>query len=319
MKWRFFVLFHLLAVLICCNQDENPDYICSEWDNVCENDTIILDPTKLWRKVLIIGIDGFRADAMKQNITPFLWSLSQDSSVYFTDKNLVEELTYSGPNWSSLCTGVNFCKHRVFTNGFENNQLTEFPHFFKYIESSPWTKNTASVVNWTPINEHLAGSFADFAPIFELSDSLVFVSARDLLRHGFPMDPSVLFLQFDELDAAGHDYGFHPTVPEYATTLTRLDSYIDTLFSIVNESRASGDDWLVCVVSDHGGEGTEHSGLYDDEDVRHTIMFMESPDVNFKHWYTSSQTDLAPTVLDYLGIESAEFNCKTDGFSVISN
>jgi hypothetical protein len=44
---------------------------------------------------------------------------------------------------------------------------------------------------------------------------------------------------------------------------------------------------------------------------------MNSPDENFNQWYTSSQTDLAPTVLSFLGIESAEFNCYTDGISVI--
>ena len=46
-------------------------------------------------------------------------------------------------------------------------------------------------------------------------------------------------------------------------------------------------------------------------------MFMNTPTEQFQHWHTSSQVDLAPTVLDYLGIESAEFNCYTDGVSVI--
>ena len=57
----------------------------------------------------------------------------------------------------------------------------------------------------------------------------------------------------------------------------------------------------------------------DDDDVNRTIMFMNSTSESFNQWYTSSQRDLAPTVLDFMGIESVEFECKTDGVSVIAD
>ena len=86
---------------------------------------------------------------------------------------------------------------------------------------------------------------------------------------------------------------------------------------MIETKRGNGEDWLVCIISDHGGEGTSHGGFPDDEDVRHTIMFMNSPNEQFQHWHTSSQADLAPTVLDFLGIQSAEFDCYTDGVSIL--
>jgi predicted AlkP superfamily pyrophosphatase or phosphodiesterase len=317
---RIYVLLLFLSFLSACTTDESiTDYDCEPWTNTCSDITITVDSQKANRKVLIIGIDGFRADGMQESITPFLWSLAIDQNIYFTDQNHVQALTFSGPNWSSLCTGVDFCKHQVTTNGFGNNQLEDFPHFFSVIEEAAEQKNTVSLVNWTPINEHLAAAFADHAPEESINDHDVFLIAQNLLQNGYPLTPDVLFLQFDELDGTGHDFGFHPEVPEYASYLTVLDTYIDSLVGIVNSKRQNGEDWLVCIVSDHGGEGTGHGDQPDDEDVRHTIMFMESPTESFKHWYTSSQTDLAPTVLDYLGIESAAFNCRTDGVSVLQD
>lgn len=143
--------------------------------------------------------------------------------------------------------------------------------------------------------------------------------AQNALEQGVPLNPNVLFLQFDELDGAGHSYGFHPSVGEYASTLGAIDGYIENLVSIIEGKRLQGEDWLICVVSDHGGEGTGHGDQPDDDDVNRTIMFMNSTSETFNQWYTSSQRDLAPTILDFMGIESAEFNCKTDGVSVIAD
>lgn len=317
-KTQLFILVSISILLSACTKDEEiSEYDCDEWTTVCPDTSIVVDPLKITRKVLVIGIDGFRADAMQDTITPFLFSLAHDQNTYYTDQNHVQSLTFSGPNWSSLCNGVDFCKHMVTTNDFDDNRLDEFPHFFKYVELANSSINTVSIVNWTPVNTHLAAPHADYAPTDGINDHDVFLTTKNLLLDGSPIIPDVLFLQFDELDGAGHSYGYHPNVPEYRATLNTLDSYIDSIYSMVESKRNNGENWMVCVISDHGGEGTSHGGLYEDEDVRHTIMYMNTPSESFKHWYTSSQTDLAPTVLDYMGIESAEFNCKKDGISLI--
>jgi len=316
---RLLLLLILAMAFSSCKKDEPILENCPTWTTVCADTSIIIDPLKANRKVLIIGIDGFRADAMQEGLSPFMYAFAQNQHTYFTDKNHVQELTFSGPNWSSLCTGVDFCKHRVTTNDFEGNRLNEFSHFFKYLKQANPQKNTVSVVNWTPINEELATPFADYAPTESINDNGVFVIANGLLNQGNPLTPDVLFLQFDELDGMGHEYGFNPNVSEYANYITTLDGYIDSLVSIIEAKRLNGEEWLICIISDHGGDGKSHSGKYDNEHVRHTIMYMNSPNETFKQWYTSSQTDLAPTVLSFLGIESAEFNCKTDGMSVIED
>jgi predicted AlkP superfamily pyrophosphatase or phosphodiesterase len=317
---KLLALSLLTVCFVGCSEDDGiSNYNCEEWTTVCSDTSLVLDPTKSNRKVLIIGIDGFRSDAMQEAISPFMFQLAQNPNTYFTDQNHVQELTFSGPNWGSLCTGVDLCKHNITSNDFDANTLDVFPHFFKYVEQANPQKNTVSIVNWTPINEELATPFADYAPTESMDDHDVFLIAKNALVQGVPINPDVFFLQFDELDGAGHEYGFNPDVPEYANWVTTLDGYVDSLVSIIEEKRLNGEEWLICIISDHGGDGKSHGGKYDNENVRHTIMYLNSPNETFKQWYTSSQTDLAPTVLDYLGVESAEFNCKTDGISVIED
>ena len=158
----------------------------------------------------------------------------------------------------------------------------------------------------------------DYAPLEPLSDLDVFELTQDILLNNNPMSGDVIFLHFDELDGAGHGYGFSEDVYEYTSTLNVIDGYVESLFSIIDEKRSNGEDWMVCIVSDHGGDGTGH-GDYSNPYINHTVFFAEHPDIQFLDNYISSMPDLAPTILDFLGIYSEKFNCKTDGVSLIGS
>ena len=297
----------LIFILISCIKEEIR----------CGDFSVQIDTNKIGRKVLIIGIDGFRSDTMQDSISPFLYELSLSTETYYNDHHLVEQLTFSGPNWSSLLTGVHVNKHQVTTNEFNDHHLVEYSHFFRYIELAESSINTTSIVNWMPINEHIALSHADYAPTIDLSDHEIYQVAENILLKPTPINPDVLFVYFHYLDAVGHRFGYHPNVTEYANTLTTIDNYVNDLISIIETKRLDGEDWMIFVVSDHGGDGNSHSG-YNNENIKYTIFYANHPDANFMHSYKSSQVDLAPTVLDFMGITSNEFNCKTDGISLIN-
>jgi len=57
------VFIAMLLILACDPDDDSPDEI---------NHTITVDETKIDRKVLIVGIDGFRSDVMNLTSTPFI-------------------------------------------------------------------------------------------------------------------------------------------------------------------------------------------------------------------------------------------------------
>ena len=97
--------------------------------------------------------------------------------------------------------------------------------------------------------------------------------------------------------------------------LNKLDNYVENLFNTINTKRLAGEDWLIMVVSDHGGDETGH-GDAQNPYINQTIFFAQHPSLVFKNQYTSSQADLAPTILDFLGISNPNFDCQTDGVSL---
>src|SRR4051812_20813467 len=69
------------------------------------------------KKVLIIGIDGCRPDALRAAKAPNLEALIRDGA--YSGKAQTGDATISGPGWSSMLTGVWRAKHGVRDNRFE--------------------------------------------------------------------------------------------------------------------------------------------------------------------------------------------------------
>ena len=278
-------------------------------------DSVKVDSLKINNKVLIIGIDGFRSDALTQEITPSIYEFSKRNA-YKNLSHLTEEDTYSGPNWSSILTGVHYNKHNVTDNSFEGSLFNVFPTFLNYIENNVNSINTSSIVNWLPINQKILSKDVDYYSKSQISDSIVFIEALNLLLNNNPIEPDILFLHFDELDAAGHNFGFSPNIKEYRETLKNIDLYVDSLVRIIDNKRLFDENWMCILVSDHGGDGYSH-GDYNNIKIRETVFIVEHPSQNFKLQHKSNMTDIAPTVLDFIGISSANFDCVRDGQSIL--
>ncbi len=82
-------------------------------------------------KVLIIGIDGCRPDALLAAQTPNLDALWKDGAYSF--KARTDEISSSGPAWSAMLTGVWHQKHNVLNNEYEDPDLEHYPHFFRRV------------------------------------------------------------------------------------------------------------------------------------------------------------------------------------------
>mgnify|MGYP006157009715 FL=1 len=309
---KILLLFIPLVFFFGCEVDNNHNQEPYPYP-----DGIVIDSLKIHRKVLIIGIDGFRSDIMQESMTPFMFSI-QNRNSYYNVIHETEQITYSGPNWTAMLTGVHQNKHNVLDNSFDNYNYNDYPPFFYYLNQANIGVQTSSIVNWTPINNYVLSDYCDYAPENAMNDLTVFENAKQLLLEENPLDVDVLFLQFDELDGAGHSYGFSPLSEEYVNTANAIDSYSSELYSIIENKRTKGEDWMFMMISDHGGEGTSHAnGSH--PDVNRTIFFAEHPDLQFKTdcCYFSNQTDLASTVLDFLGVLSAQFEYNKDGISVL--
>src|SRR6266446_5697792 len=103
-------------------------------------------------KVLVIGIDGCRPDALLQAKTPHLHALIDAGAYSFEGQT--GDVTISGPGWASLLTGVWRDKHGVRTNEFEGANFQDYPSFLHRLKEHQPKALTASIVHWAPINTH---------------------------------------------------------------------------------------------------------------------------------------------------------------------
>lgn len=123
------------------------------------------------KRVLIIGMDGTRPDALLKAKTPTFDRLVHEGA--FTDQAQIlgeryqKNDTISGPGWSSILTGVWADKHGVQDNNFKGKNYELFPHFFKRLKRERPDAKTASLVSWEPIHEHIL-SEADIAEVESL-------------------------------------------------------------------------------------------------------------------------------------------------------
>ena len=306
---NFFIIC-LMTFNIYCKKDPFVNE-CVEFKNI-----ITTDPEKRKNKVLIIGIDGVRSDVISHENSPFLYSFLNSSNSYTNLNHKTEKDTYSGPNWTSILTGVHYEKHNVLDNSFENNQLELYPNFFNYLESSMENHESYSLTNWVPLNQNVLKNDVDFANLEYYSDSLVFEFSTDIISEINTEHPSSLFIQFDELDGAGHEFGFSQEADEYTQTLKQIDLYVNELYSLVEQRRNNGENWLVIFVSDHGGDGYSHADQ-NNPNINQTMLIIDHPYIYFDNEYVSKMPDIVPTIFNFMGITNSYFNCYKDGESII--
>ncbi|MGQ1788178.1 LamG-like jellyroll fold domain-containing protein [Saccharicrinis sp. GN24d3] len=211
------------------------------------------------KKVLIIGIDGCRPDALQIASTPNIDALV-DNSTYSMDA-LTTPPTWSATGWSSILTGVYVEKHQVYENTFAGANFATYPDLFKFIEEANPSLQTSSMVVWDPINTQIVGH-ADFEQNFETDAEMTSTVSEYIMDN----DVSTLFIHFDDVDHAGHAYGFNPESNPYIGAIKTTDVLVGNIVaSIRNRPTYSEEDWLIILVTDHGGIGNNHGGTSLDE------------------------------------------------------
>ena len=207
------------------------------------------------KKVLIIGMDGCRADALELANTPTIDNLITNG--IFSPEALNDDITISGPGWSAILCGVWSNKHLSIDNSFVGTDYTNYPPIFKRIEDYDANLHTVSICNWNPINDYIVQNYADYK-LNVSSDADVSTEACTYLTTN---DPDMMFLHFDDIDHAGHAYGFSPNVSQYIAAIEGVDAFIAPIMqSIAQRPNYANEDWLILVTTDHGGLGTSHGG-----------------------------------------------------------
>ncbi len=282
---RFSLL--LLILISGCTKDKtfNPDELKSE----------CLTGISAIHKVLFIGIDGCRTDALLATHSSSLDSLMSHAYVNLhCDRG---PYTVSAPGWSTLLHGVFPAKHGVTSNNFPTTNYSQYPDLFYYLRKSNPDFSLAEVSNWD--NFLLITSNENYAQ-YVSTDAQVKEKALYLLNS---CTPDVLLLHFDNVDYTGHQSGFSPTNPNYINAIRETGNYISEIMGAVElREQNYGEQWLVFVVTDHGGNGTSHGGQDALEETRFVFEIARLPNQTRIDVPVSNNTDVMPTILKYMSV-----------------
>jgi len=251
-------------------------------------------------KVLIIGIDGCRPDALLAAQTPNMDALWKDGA--YTFKARTDEISSSGPAWSAMLIGVWHQKHNILNNEYENPDLEHYPHFFHRVRQEKPDLRTYSVANWGPIHNILQEGDATYTSS-KISDALVALEVASILEN---KNVDVMFVQLDEIDGAGHRHDYTVESKKYLEAIERCDEQVGTMVSALDRRSAiKNENWLVILSADHGGSNFGHGKNIPDHT---TVFFIASGESANKGEITGEVgvVDVAVTAMYHLGIPAKE-------------
>jgi len=233
------------------------------------------------KKALLIMLDGLRSDAMYSAPTPNLDSLKDGSwaegykSAYTLQAHTnLDSPPSSATNHVAIATGVTATKSKVVYNGdFSKGNFADYPSWlWRARQANPdlvsvwlynWGADASLPCKATYENTRGGGVEGDVKIIREACQILdgSFPDTEGVngtkWTHGQDVDAVMLYL--DSMDILGHGKGFSVNVDEYFKAMTFYDEQIGQLLAAV-KSRPSfaQEDWMIVVVSDHGGVYRTH-------------------------------------------------------------
>lgn len=254
------------------------------------------------KRVLLIGIDGCRSDALQVANTPNLDKLIANSRYSWTlDRGNTD--TGTGTGWSTMLTGVWAAKHGVKDDLYTGKNYGQYPHFLCRVKEASDCFKTASIVHYAAINDEVAAPCnADVLRDYD-EDKKVKEAVTNYLND---CDMDVIFAHFDDVDHAGHSRGFHPSISQYIDAIEGVDTDLEPILEAVYEREANNnEDWLIIVSTNHGGtiEGTQDDQDNNPEVTRVFGIFRTKNTANPGGLrYSPELVDIVPTIFNHLDI-----------------
>jgi predicted AlkP superfamily pyrophosphatase or phosphodiesterase len=216
--------------------------------------------------VILISIDGFRADYLDRGISPNLVNLATHGVQAQWMSASFPTVTF--PNHYTLVTGLYPDHHGIVNNTMSDPSIQPDTHFSlsnsQAVDDERWWDEATPL--WVSVQQqggHSATMFwpGSAAPIHGMRPDHWYpfdknVTADQRVEHvlawlDLPVAqrPSLITLYFDAVDGAGHRYG--PDTPQVDAAIRQVDSAIGLLMSGL-KARHLDDATNVVVVSDHG-------------------------------------------------------------------
>lgn len=213
--------------------------------------------------LLLVSIDGFRADYLDRGVTPRLAALAADGVRADAMRPAFPSLTF--PNHYTLVTGLYPDHHGIVHNRMDGDDEKER---FVYNDASTtadprwwggepiWVTAErqglrSATMYWPGSDAVIAGVRPSYWKTFDRDFSIQDRVATVLGWFDLPpaQRPTFFTLYFEQVDRTGHDHG--PDSPEVTAALAQIDAALGRLLDGLAQ-RGLGDKVNIVVVSDHG-------------------------------------------------------------------
>ncbi len=219
--------------------------------------------------LILVSIDGFRADYLDRGLTPTLQALADGGARAGFMRPSFPSLTF--PNHYTLITGLRPDRNGIVSNTMEDEQIPgeRFGAWNRVaIENARWwdqavplwttvqrSGRRAATMFWPGSEAPVHGAHPDYWARF---DAKYDERARTETVLGWldlpPAErPALMTLYFDSIDVTGHRHG--PDSPEVDAALRAVDAALSDLVAGIERRGLHGQVNLV-IVSDHGMTAT---------------------------------------------------------------
>jgi len=217
-------------------------------------------PTPLAKRVVLLVLDGLRADLVGDPRFPHLAAL-RDSSAYTVDAITVLP-SVTAVAMTSLLSGVGPAEHGVYTDRFRvpdpHRALRTVPHVVT--EAGLPSLGVVRQVPWLirPLAKRIVNALGLTTTHFAAANAHSLLAAAMPALRG--QQTGFIVLHWPDCDAIGHRTGWMS--PSYLAAVARMDH---ALGALREELAACRDDTLLIALADHGGGGrvpTHHDSAH---------------------------------------------------------
>jgi predicted AlkP superfamily pyrophosphatase or phosphodiesterase len=247
--------------------------------------------------VVVIGCDGFGALGFTSSNTPSLHKLMHGGAYTLHARGVLP--TVSSPNWASMIMGAGPEQHGVTSNDWQPDKFEIapiavgsgkiFPTIFGVLHEQKPSLKIACVHDWDGFGRLIEPGAANLLENVKGSPA----TARRAIEVIKTNKPDFLFIHFDDVDHAGHHFGWKS--PEYFQAVDQVDGLIGNVMTALEEAKLT-ESTIVFMTADHGGKDKGHGGATMDEIEIPWII--KGPGVLPGHELKSfiNTYDLAPTI-----------------------
>ena len=254
----------------------------------------------IYDNVVIIGIDGM-GNFNKNTETPNMDKIFGKGSQSFYGYSLFP--TISAQNWGGMLLGAEPDVHGL-TNSIVGSKLyenKELPSLFTAVRKKYPDALLCSYCNWNPINYGIIEH--DLGVEMETADGDEALCKK--IEECISRKPKLLFIQFDDVDGAGHghDYGSEKHLEQIRTT----DGYIGRIYDAYVKAGIA-ENTLFIAISDHGGFNHGHGGYTEGE--KYIYFALAGKTVKQGNMGTVQAKDISAVVFHAFGIEIPKFDME---------